>query len=201
MGKRYRNRRRKNKYGTNPLPLLVAFPLSLLFYFFRDQFKDKNPVVYAFSFLFAVIIISSLIALMVYLWKRHRKLKRRKTLQIADIDRMPGIEFEHYVAELLRNQGFEQVQVTPSANDFGIDILFSKESISYAAQVKRHRGLVGVAALYQAIGGRDYYQKNQAVVICNSFYSLAAQELARKTNLWLVDRNQLADWIDQFSKA
>jgi restriction system protein len=203
MAKRYRSRRRKRRQKQTPIPLslLVVFPLALLFYVVAPQIEGVNPalVILGFVGLAAAMVLAVMAG--VFFWQRYQKLRRKKALKLADIDTMPGLEFEHYVAELLRHQGFTNVQVTPGGNDFGIDVLFQKEETTFAAQVKRRRGYVGVDALYQALGGRDYYNRDQSVVISNTFYSKAAHKLAKKTNLWLVDRDTLADWIISFANS
>jgi restriction system protein len=196
---------RKPRYHQIPTPLILVAPVALLLFI---QFGQGGQ---AFSWWPVLVGLGVLvIGAVLFLWWQHNQQQaRRRALQLADIDRMDGITFEHYVADLLRSQGYTQVSVTPSKNDFGADVLFSDPSelnpdtsqpVTYAAQVKRHRGFVGVEALYQAAGGRDYYQRQRAAVITNSRFSTQALELAAKTKMLLVDRATLTDWIVAFQK-
>lgn len=50
------------------------------------------------------------------------------------LDNMEGHEFEYAVADLLRHNGFREVQVTQASNDYGIDILAKRKNTSYAMQ-------------------------------------------------------------------
>jgi restriction system protein len=125
----------------------------------------------------------------------RRQARKWRLFKLADIDQMGGIEFEHYLVKLLRALKYQQVSVTQGQGDFGVDILYQKDGLKYAAQVKRKRGLVGVDALYQAVGGRDFYHADVAVVITNSQFSPAAYKFARQSKVELVDRSKLAEWV------
>src|SRR5436309_2723654 len=42
------------------------------------------------------------------LWHIHRQQQRKtRALRIADVDHMTGVEFEHYIGELLKFQGYK----------------------------------------------------------------------------------------------
>ncbi len=130
-------------------------------------------------------------------WRRWRW----RQLQLYHIDHMSGHDFEYYVAEVLRFRGCTGVQVTRAQGDFGVDIVFRKDGWLYAAQVKRYQKQVGIEALYQAAGGREYYHADRFAVITNSTFTPAAQEFARKTKAILVDRDKLTQWIGEFQQA
>lgn len=196
----YRNRNRqhrnykKKSSAAFPTPVLLALALAafLAFQYYQTGWEQL-------AFWIGTVAIVLFISIGGFSWWRWSQSRRRKkALQLADIDEMNGIAFEHYVADLLRSQGYTDVRVTPDQNDFGADILFADGETTYAAQVKRYRGFVGVEALYQAAGGRDYYGRQRAAVITNSRFSTQALELASKTGMLLVDRQLLTDWIVAF---
>lgn len=64
-------------------------------------------------FLVTLLLAGAFAILMVFVSMEQAKQRelRIRALQIADIDQMPGLEFEHYVAKLLERQGF-RTQVT-----------------------------------------------------------------------------------------
>lgn len=191
--------RKKRKSAAFPLPVLLVLPLALVVFLFTSRLSSAEQMTVvglAAGGLLAVVGILSGVGW----WRWRLQRQRQKSLRLSEVDQMPGITFEHYVAALLRHQGYQNVTVTPDLNDFGADVLFEQDGITFAAQVKRYRGYVGVEALYQAIGGRDYYHRQRAVVITNSHFSTQAHILAKKANVWLVDRQMLADWIHQFSQ-
>ncbi len=47
-------------------------------------------------------------------------------MSMEDIDRMSGIEFEHFVVDLLKKQGYTKVRLTEKY-DLGIDIIAIKD--------------------------------------------------------------------------
>lgn len=50
----------------------------------------------------------------------------RKQNGYKNFDTMSGLEFEHYCAGVLENNGFTNVEVTQGSGDHGIDILAEK---------------------------------------------------------------------------
>ena len=52
---------------------------------------------------------------------------RRRSLEMDD---MEGHEFEYFCADLLRDKGFLDVEVTRGSGDFGVDILAEKDGAS-----------------------------------------------------------------------
>ena len=55
---------------------------------------------------------------------------------ISSIDGMEGHDFEYFCADLLRLNGFIEVNVTKGSGDQGVDILAVKDGIKYAVQCK-----------------------------------------------------------------
>ena len=61
-----------------------------------------------------------------------------------NFDDMGGHQFEHFCADILRKNGFENVEVTQGSGDHGIDILAEKDDITYAIQCKRYDKPIGM---------------------------------------------------------
>ncbi|HYD34672.1 MAG TPA: restriction endonuclease [Vitreimonas sp.] len=187
---------RSRKYRPGPALSTVQILFCLVIILIGLGFSQLGQLSVPLQVLTVFLVVMALItgsSVLYFIW-RHQHLRHR-ALQLADIDTMTGYEFEHYVAAVLRDRGYYDVTVTAAAQDFGVDVLYRDETTTYAAQVKRYKGFVGVEALYQATGGRDYYHKQRAVVITNSYFSAAAIELARETNMELINRDQLTEWI------
>ncbi len=115
------------------------------------------------------------------------KLLGRRFAQFKNIDAMDGLEFEHYVAGLLRKNGFRNVSLTEKY-DFGVDIIAEKDAVRWGIQVKRYSGLVKADAVRQVVTGIRLYDCDRAMVITNSNYSTVAQRLATGNDCVLVDR-------------
>lgn len=114
---------------------------------------------------------------------------------LKDIDTMDGYEFEHFTKLLLEKNGFKKVTVSQSSNDYGIDVLATKNKLTYAIQCKRYSKTVGIKAVQEAISGCKYYQCDIPVVFTNNTFSPAAINLAKSTNVELWDENRLYQYI------
>lgn len=106
------------------------------------------------------------------------------------VDTMTGLEFEEFVAQVLKDNGYTRVRLT-GKYDYGIDILARKDGIRWGIQVKRNRGQVKVDAVRQAVTGLSVYRCDQAMVITNSHFGRYATVLARANNCILIDRSEL----------
>ena len=109
------------------------------------------------------------------------------------MDEMEGHDFEYYCADLLKANGFFEVEVTKGSGDFGADILAEKDGITYAVQCKCYDKPIGVKAVQEVYAGRDYYDRMVGVVMTNQYFTQPAVELARKLNIMLWDRGYLDD--------
>lgn len=105
----------------------------------------------------------------------------------VDMEELEGHDFEYYCAELLRRDGFLNVEVTQGSGDYGVDILAEKDGITYAIQCKRYSKPVGVKAVQEAYAGRDMYDRMVGVVMTNQFFTTPAVEAAKKLKILLWD--------------
>lgn len=99
---------------------------------------------------------------------------------------MTGYEYEKKCAELLKARGFTDVRVTPGSGDQGIDVLAKKNDKKYGVQCKYYEGTVGNKAVQEAFAGASFYDCDVAMVITNSSFTKAAEEMALKlgVELW-----------------
>ena len=111
--------------------------------------------------------------------------------QALSLDAMDGHEFEHYCAELLRQNGFENVEVTQASGDYGIDVLAEKDGVTYAIQCKCYSDNVGNHAVQEAHSGASYYGRMVAAVMTNRYFTAAAKETAARIHVLLWDRDKL----------
>ena len=116
---------------------------------------------------------------------------------ISTIDNMEGIEFENFIAKLLKKHGFKNVKTTPASNDYGIDVLAEKDHVKYAFQCKNYADDVGNKAIQEAYSGKQYYNCHIGVVVTNRYFTRQAQELAKKNDILLWDRNKLISMIEK----
>jgi len=71
---------------------------------------------------------------------RYRQRQKLRALSAAQVDKMDGFQFEHYVGALLQHQGYSHVQITQASGDFGVDVVASKGNQEYQQQKSSHLG-------------------------------------------------------------
>lgn len=147
------------------------------------------------KFLIPVILLFVVIALGIFVWcmVRYRQRHRRHLI----IDEMEGHEFEYYCADLLKDRGFLEVEVTSGSRDFGVDILAEKDGVTYAIQCKCYTTPVGVSAVQEAYAGRDYYDRMVGAVLTNQYFTAPAVEAAKKLKILLWDRGYLEEMLGE----
>lgn len=111
--------------------------------------------------------------------------------QLPVYDTMEGHDFEYYCADLLRNDGFYNVEVTQGSGDQGIDILAEKAGIRYGIQCKCYSNNIGNKAVQEAFAGKTFYHCHVAAVLTNRYFTRSAKELAEKDQVLLWDRDEL----------
>ena len=106
--------------------------------------------------------------------------------------RLTGFEFEEYMAQVLRDNGFRHVEVTVECGDQGVDILAVRNGKTYAIQCKNYVDLVGNKAVQEAYAGAQYYGCDIPVVVCPTDFTIPARELAESTGVELWDGERLS---------
>ena len=106
--------------------------------------------------------------------------------------RLTGFEFEEYMAQVLRDNGFRHVEVTVECGDQGVDILAVRGGKTYAIQCKNYAGAVGNAAVQEAYAGAEYYGCDVPAVVCPTMFTASARELAESTGVELWDGERLS---------
>ena len=140
--------------------------------------------------LIAVVIV---ILLSVIFWRLF--VRRRRTSDI--FEDMEGHEFEYFCADLLKQKGFVDVEVTKGSGDYGVDILAEKDGITYAIQCKRYTAPVGVKAVQEAYAGRDYYDRMVGAVMTNQYFTSPAVDAAKKLKILLWDGGYMESMMDE----
>lgn len=116
---------------------------------------------------------------------------------VSAVDGMDGHDFEYFCAELLRKNGFDEAEVTRGSGDQGVDILATKGGVKYAIQCKNYASRLGNTPIQEVNTGKTFYKCHVGVVMTNSTFTPAAEELAASTNVLLWDRKVLDQYIRQ----
>ena len=143
-----------------------------------------------------MVLIPLVVVLLIILSIMAVKLNRRGSASDAFED-MEGHEFEYFCANLLKQKGFVDVEVTKVSGDYGIDILAEKDGVTYAIQCKRYAAPVGVKAVQEAYAGRDYYDRMVGAVMTNQYFTTPAVEAAKKLKILLWDGGYVESMMEE----
>ena len=115
-------------------------------------------------------------------------------LNYKDIEDMNPIEYEHYCADLLREQGWE-AKVTKASGDQGVDIVATKGRLKIAVQCKLYAKPVGNKAVQEIQAGAVFVEADYGVVVAPKGFTRSAKELAKKTGVRLMHHSELSDIV------
>ncbi|MFC2173852.1 restriction endonuclease [Acidobacteriota bacterium] len=115
---------------------------------------------------------------------------------ISEIDAMSGSEFEDFCSILFQRLGYS-VEVTRRTRDQGADLVVRKKGKSVVIQAKNYTGKIGNKAVQEVVASQRFYGCEAGMVITNSVFTEAAEQLARKNDVRLVDRKALICLVDE----
>ncbi len=119
-----------------------------------------------------------------------------------DIDKMDGGTFEHFCADLLRVNGWTDVQVTPGSGDHGIDITADKDDIKWGFQCKRWNGTkVDAIAIGQTFKGKALYECDMVAVITTSTLTAQAEGEAKQLGIKVWGRGKIRQLMSKLDNA
>ncbi|KAA8782524.1 restriction endonuclease [Paenibacillus amylolyticus] len=136
-------------------------------------------------------VVGIIILMVIIQQKRAERLKRSG---ITEIDKMDGVQFEHYLGHLFCSQGFK-AEVTKAAGDYGADLVISKDGKRIVVQAKRYKKNVGLKAVQEVQGAKAHYRANGAWVVTNSNYTEQAYQLAKSNGVRLIARDELVEML------
>ncbi|MDE1237172.1 restriction endonuclease [Vibrio aestuarianus] len=117
------------------------------------------------------------------------------------IDNISPREFENFVAELFRQQGFK-VEVTQRTRDGGRDIIAIRSeldlNVKYIIECKKycHTNKVGVELVRQLYGVQQAESANKSVLVTTSSFTQGAIDFANQHNTkWHMDLKSYSDLL------
>lgn len=120
-------------------------------------------------------------------------------IDISYIDYIDGLEFEDFLAEMFEKIGFK-TERTKKTGDQGADLFIYKNGVKTVIQAKNYQDKVNNKAVQEAFSAKRYYNCNKAMVITNNYYTESAKDLAEGTDVELVDRNGLINYLDKYNE-
>ena len=114
---------------------------------------------------------------------------------LSSIEFLEGHTFEYFCADLLKDSGFSDVEVTPGSGDQGADIIAQKDEIRYAIQCKHkddpYSTKFGNKPIQEVYTGMSFYKCDRGVVLTNGYFSEGGKNAAFATGVELWDRDEL----------
>ena len=124
--------------------------------------------------------------------------RNQPAFQIFSDDMTPS-EFEAFCAEELRRAGWD-ARVTLQSRDQGVDVIAEKNNVRAVVQCKLYSRPVGNKAVQEVVAAKVHEQAHYGVVVSNSSYTLAAQQLATTNGVRLLHYRDLPKLDDMLSK-
>jgi restriction system protein len=168
----------------------IGFDITLIIFVIGivTAWRYRSWIIYGLLCLVVVIVVIKLLRMFIWWHSRHQNFR------LADVDSMEGLEFERYIAQLLKRHGFHKIKLT-ERYDMGVDIIAEKNGTRWGIQVKRHSSVVKASAVRQVVTALPFYNCNRSMVITNSTYSKVAIKLAKSNGCVLVNRDSLSELI------
>lgn len=111
--------------------------------------------------------------------------------ELYRVDGMEGHDFEYWCADLLKKNGFSNVEVTRGSGDQGVDVLARFGDAKYAVQCKCYSSDLGNKPVQEVNAGKAFYHCHIGVVMTNRYFTAGAKEIAEATGVLLWDRDTL----------
>lgn len=115
-----------------------------------------------------------------------------------EFDNMDGHTFEYFCAGILRQNGFNNINVTRGSGDQGVDITAYKDGKKYAIQCKKYSSHLGNTPVQEVFAGKTFYKCDVAVVMTNQTFTQGAIDLANATGVLLWDRYKLMNMLGRY---
>lgn len=130
----------------------------------------------------------------------HRSGNAIPIVDMATVDLMDGIEFENFIASLLKLSGIKKVDLTPASGDYGVDIVTKDGGEKSVFQCKCYGQNLGIKPVQEVFAGKMHYGAEKAFVVTNFYFTQNAKALARATGVELWDREVLIRLIKAAKK-
>lgn len=173
--------RRRKQQNADIAPFVVLLVVALGF----GVYNSQQSLILISSVTLGILLLVGVILL---LMKKARDERLRRS-GITQIDQMTGNQFEAYLRVLLSNSGYKKIR--KPIPDLGVDLIATKDGITWAIQAKRYKGKVKLDAIRQVVSTLTHYQCDRAMVITNSYFTAQAKTIAASTNCALIDRDEL----------
>lgn len=119
---------------------------------------------------------------------------------LDDFESMSDRNFEFFIADLLKEIGYQNVKVTPQTADYGVDVIAKMNGEMVAVQCKKFNinNHVSNVDIQKLLGSMLHYHATHAIFVTTSYYTKNAQEQAKSGSIELWDRDTLKNLIKKY---
>ena len=184
-----------------PWPVGVGLALIIFFCFHtyqlvapQTQFSQAVfPVIRTVAYIFIALFLFA--AFLSFLTQKIRSKRFRTTKSMSDIRSLSWRQFETYMAESFREQGYFVVE-TPEGPDNGVDLVLRKDGEKTYVQCKHWKtNNVGVQKVRELLGAMAAGGAHNGIFVTSGAYTQPAKAFARENGIKLVDGTRLGDMI------
>ncbi len=173
------------KLKIKQIKYLIFILIAIYYHYFRNESISS-----CIAILIALAMLAYIFTIVFRNCKNSKHDKKFINSDIKVVDKMNGQEFEEFLLAHFRKLGYSG-HTTAVTGDYGADLILTKGSEKVAVQAKRYKSNVGIDAIQQVIGAKAYYHANKGIVATNSYFTKNAINLAKSSNIELIDRNSL----------
>lgn len=198
MKKYYRYSKKKKKAHNDLLSVQIALLIGGMFILYRELDNILSGKFPSLSTLLMGIGLSLIVLGVPYLIRSIKRTQHTKDYQnssLYQIDKMDGIGFERYLKWLFEQRGYK-ASTTQTTNDFGADLILSKDGKKIVVQAKRYGSNVGIQAIQEVFTAQHYFDCEEAWVVTNSRFTKSAKLVGQKVNVRLIGRDELESFVN-----
>lgn len=124
--------------------------------------------------------------------KKEKKQFSKTIPEIDDTHMMTPQQYEDYCANILKQLGWK-ARTTRRSGDQGVDVIATKNDTTIVLQCKFYSHPVSNKAVQEVIAGKEFFKADYAGVVTNNRYTQSAKELARQSDVLLLNTRDLID--------
>ena len=144
------------------------------------------------SFIIALILVIAIVILIKYRNKFYPSFITVEKIQWMIEDASPT-ELENIIANMYKQLGYRNVEVTQPTRDSGADVIMKRKKNKYVVQVKKYskENKVGTEDLQNLQGAKEHYRANCMKIVTTGFYSSVALDYAYRHRIEVIDGDEL----------
>ena len=193
------------------VPPWVSIPVAIVGFLviaslsprFTGPLASLNGVTALFGMIFGCIFALVCLAAGFKAWQMRQRQQAFLTehVDIGWLNKLSWQAFEHQVAEVYRQEGFDVEETGGGGSDGGIDLILHRNGQKSVVQCKRWKTYkVGVQPIRELFGVMAAERADRAIFITSGIYTNEALQFAEGKPLELVDGAQFAVMMRQFQK-